>query len=80
LWQTSGLEKGRSGAHIGGMRWHAISIIAAGTMITVSVFFALRPHHDDKGIRPPIAGLIGSQCAIAPENGLIPVEQTCETP
>jgi hypothetical protein len=46
-------------------------------MIALSVFvFRPRPH--DRGIRPPYAELIGKQCAVAPENDLIPAECSCE--
>jgi hypothetical protein len=59
------------------MRRHAISIIAAGAMIALSVFFVFRVHHDDATIRPPYAGLIGNHCAATPDNGQIPTEYTC---
>jgi hypothetical protein len=62
------------------MRWHAIFMIAAGTMIALSVFFALRPHPDDKGIRSPNAGLIDRQCDASPDSSLIPAEHACEKP
>jgi hypothetical protein len=55
-------------------------MIAADVMIALSVFFALRPHHGNKEIRPSDSGLMGSKCESAPDNDLIPVEQTCEKP
>jgi hypothetical protein len=64
-------------AIFGKMRWRAISIIAAGAMIALSVF-VFRPHPHDRGIRPPYAELISKQCAVAPENDLIPAEYSCE--
>jgi len=64
-------------ATFGKMRWRAISIIAAGAMIALSVFvFRPRPH--DGEIWPPYAELISKQCAVAPENDLIPAECSCE--
>jgi hypothetical protein len=51
------------------MRQHAIFVIAAGAMIALSVFFALRPHHIDTGVShlrhkfcqlPPQQGHLGS--------------------
>jgi hypothetical protein len=59
---------------------HAISVIAAGVMIALSVFFALRPHQDNKGIRPSNSRSMGITCQSAPDNDLIPLEQTCERP
>jgi hypothetical protein len=47
----AGTEPAKS--HIGGMRQHAILMIAAGAMMALSVFFALRPHQVETGIRPP---------------------------
>jgi len=64
-------------AIFGKMRWRAISIIAAGAMIALSVF-VFRPHPHDRGIRPPYAELISKQCAVAPENDLVPAEYSCE--
>jgi hypothetical protein len=46
----------------------------------MSIFLVLRPHHGDKGVRSPYAGLIGIHCIDPPDNDLIPVEQTCEKP
>jgi hypothetical protein len=80
MWQTCVLEIGSLRAHIGGMRQHAIFVIAAGAMIALSVFFALRPHHIDTGVRPPYGGLIGSKCATTPDNGQMPLEYSCERP
>ena len=57
---------------------YAIYMIAAGAMITLSVFFVLRPNHDDKEIGSSHAGLMSSRCEAAPANDLIPGEQTCE--
>ena len=31
-----------------------------------------------RGIRPPYAELISKQCAVAPENDLVPAEYSCE--
>jgi len=62
------------------MRWHAISIIAACTMIALTAFFVFRPHHNDKGSPPLRAGLIGNQCAATPDNGQMPTESACEKP
>jgi len=46
-------------------------------MIALSVFvFRPRPH--DGEIWPPYAELISKQCAVAPENDLIPAECSCE--
>jgi hypothetical protein len=59
------------------MRWRAVFIIAAGAMIALSIF-VFRPHPDARGIRLPYAELIGKQCAVAPENDLIPAEYSCE--
>jgi hypothetical protein len=68
----------RTGVAIfGKMRWRAISIIAAGAMIALWVF-VFRPHPHDRGIRPPYAELISKQCALAPENDLVPAEYSCE--
>jgi hypothetical protein len=64
-------------AIFGKMRWRAISIIAAGAMIALSVF-VFRPHPHDRGIRPPYAELISKQCAVAPENDPIPAEYSCQ--
>jgi hypothetical protein len=44
-------------------------------MIAMSIFLVLRPHHGDKGVRSPYAGLIGIHCIDPPDNDLIPVEQ-----
>jgi hypothetical protein len=62
------------------MRLHAISIIAAGTMIAMSAFLVLRAHHNDGGVGSPYAGLIDMQCSNPADNELIPAEQTCEKP
>jgi hypothetical protein len=51
-----------------------------GIMITLSLFFALRPHPDDKGIRSPNRGLIDRQCDASPDSSLIPVEHACQKP
>jgi hypothetical protein len=59
---------------------HAISMIAAGAMIALSLFFALRPHEDNKEIGPSDSRSMGSKCQSAPDNDLIPVEYTCEKP
>ena len=59
------------------MRWRAIYIVAAGAMMALSIF-VFRPHPHDRGISPPYAELISKQCAVAPENNLIPVEYSCE--
>jgi hypothetical protein len=59
---------------------HAIFMIAAGVMIALSVFFALRPHQDNKEIRPSDSRSIGIQCHSAPDNDLMPAEYTCEKP
>ena len=69
---------GSSGRIIDCVRWHAISIIAAGAMVALSVFFVFRPHQDDRGIMPRYGGLIGNQCAAAPDSDLIPTEYSCE--
>jgi hypothetical protein len=49
-------------------------------MMALSVFFALRPHQTDTGIKPPYGGLIGSKCAAIPDNGQMPPEYSCERP
>jgi hypothetical protein len=59
---------------------HAISMVAAGLIIALSLFFALRSHHGNKEIGPPDSGLMGSKCQSVPDNDLIPAEQTCEKP
>jgi hypothetical protein len=46
----------------------------------LSVLLALRPRQTETGIRPPYGGLVGSECASTPENGLIPVEYSCKRP
>jgi hypothetical protein len=57
---------------------HATSVIAAGVMIALSVFFALRPQDKTKETRPSDWRAMGSECQSVPDNDLIPVEQTCE--
>jgi hypothetical protein len=59
---------------------HAISVIAAGVMIALSVFFALRPHQDNKEIRSSYSRSMDVKCQSAPDNDLIPAEYTCEKP
>lgn len=70
----------RFGDHIGGMRLHAIFIIAAGTMMAMSAFLVLRAHHNDRDFGSPYAGLVDIQCSNPGDNELIPVEPTCEKP
>jgi hypothetical protein len=57
------------------MRWHAISLIAAGAMIAVSVFLLFRPRHYTES---PSTGLIDHQCAATPDHGLMAPEYTCD--
>jgi hypothetical protein len=63
------------------MRWHTISLIAAGAMIALSVLFVFRPpHYADKMIKPSSAKLIEDQCVATPGSGVIPLEYACRKP
>jgi hypothetical protein len=62
------------------MRQHTIFLIAAGAMMALSAFLALRPHQTETMIKPPYGGLISDHCAAIPDNGLMPAEYACEQP
>ena len=60
---------------------HTISLIAAGAMIALSVFFVFRPPHNaDKMVKPSSTELIEEQCAATPGSGVMPPEYTCKKP
>jgi hypothetical protein len=59
------------------MQQHAIFLIAAGAIMALTVFVALRPHQTETTVGRPYGGLIADQCAATPDNGLIPVEYGC---
>jgi hypothetical protein len=61
------------------MRWHTISLIAAGAMIAVSVFLVFRlRHYTDNVTRSPSTGLIDDRCAATPDHGMMAPEYTCD--
>ncbi len=57
---------------------HQISILAVGTMVALSIFFAFRPHQHLSGIQPPLGTLVATECIAHPETGAIPPEYSCE--
>jgi hypothetical protein len=58
---------------------HRITMMVAGAMVALSIFFIFRPLQPRR-IQPPHPTLAATECAAHPETSAIPAEYSCEKP